>query len=898
MADFVREMPVSVLELSNRSYNVLMRNGIDTVGKLFALSEDELRKFRNLGEKSTSEILAARLKIAGTDFADEFDASIDLVRSYELPDCGSCDSNGKKNERCFMGGDGFARVDLLIEQTSLSVRAKNCLAKSGYAYISELVGIKYEDVIHIKNMGKKTAEEIVLFASSIELCAPMATQVEQLDERKKDFVYSLEKNLGLVRGSIMRDVYKMFADGNNLDGESLCHRMYSLDYIREALKRRILSLLEDVEEMAEDTLAQKLPQHLLNTTILQDVLIELECTGTITYENGVAARKYITCREFAENLKDERKRTGLLMRLDGCTLEEIGNKFGITRERIRQLVANALKNRPRFYEDKYKYIFENYEFSKEDFFLAFDEPAEVYYCLDTITNRGKTSILKVLFDENVSVKMKRRAEKAIYKSYLTIDGVRVLKQRRDLVRFAVKKFANDKISYDDFEKKYGEFLDELGLAEDESFFLNGRTYETHLASCDYVLWNQWRSFRYYNINDRDYADLHTAIHLEQYEDVELSALKFFNDFPDLMFEYDIRDEYELHNLLKKTYKDIEGVDFKRMPTIVIGNADPEMQLLDLLVEHSPIDGVELCKKYEETYGGRASSVAANILSNLWEYCDNGIYSMDADGLAPEEFERMKEVLAEDFYTVKDLARIYQREFPNSSIKQMNPYMIKSLGFRLYSGYAVSANYPNAAEYFRRLLLAGDVVDGREFPNVLGNIGTYTAELAELKVQRVIFEYLPKQYINISRLESIGVGIADIEDYCKCVCDCVDYGEYFTVKSLNQKGFGHKLYDLGFDDWFYASLITEDREDFSYVRMGGAKLFYRGKKAVLFENFLQYLLRKYRRIELYDLLDMLQDEYGLKQTKEDVIYTVRGSDMYYDAIMETVYIDYDTYYEEI
>ncbi|MBQ8836842.1 MAG: hypothetical protein IJ002_04965 [Clostridia bacterium] len=879
MSEEKYNIPISKLGLSARSYNVLMRNGIDTVDKLLALSESELRSFRNLGAKSLEEIVEVRNNIAGMDIVSDAPEIIE------------------PEQKVFMASDGMMHIDTLIKDTGLSVRARNCLGRAGYEYVSELIGVEYEKIIQIENMGKKTAEEIVLFAGGIEASAPIAKQAESLDERKTDFANALEKHYGLSRVGVVREIHKMLSDSLNLDGESLCHRMYALKYVREALKRRIIAILEEVEELAEDSLLQKLPQHLQNTTILQDALIELECDRLITYESGVAARKYITCREYANTIADERKRTALLMRLDGYTLEEIGQAFDITRERIRQIVEKALWRRPRFYEDKYKYIFETYDFSKEDFLLAFDEGAEVYNCLDLIVKRkGKTPISEILSDENVSVKMKRRAERAIYKAYVTVDGVRVLKQRRELVRFAVKRFAADKISYDDFSAKYYEWLDELGL-NTEDFTLNGRTYENRLSSSNYVLWNQWRSFRYYNISDRDFTELLEAINISQYEDVELSALKFFMDFPELMQEYDIRDEYELHNLLKKIVS-VDGVDFGRMPTIVIGNGDPEAQMLDLLIEHSPIEGVELCQKYEEAYGTRAITAQGNILSKLWQYCENGIYSIDAEGLAPDQFAHMKEVLVEDFYTLKDMSRIYQREFPESHIKQLNPYMIKSLGFKVYAGYAVKAEYSNAAMYFRHLLLDSEVVDGREFPSSFTYIGAYTSELAELKTQRAIFEYLPKQYINISRLESIGVGLADIEDYCKCVCDYVEHGEYFTVESLRQNGFSHRLDDLGFDDWFYASLITEDRDDFSYVRIGGTKLFYRGKKAVMLENFLQYLLEKHRKFDIYDLLDLLQNGYGLKQSRDDLVYTIRQSDMYYDPIMETAYIDYDTYYEEI
>ena len=43
----------------------------------------------------------------------------------------------------------------------------------------------------------------------------------------------------------------------------------------------------------------------------------------------------------------------------------------------------------------------------------------------------------------------------------------------------------------------------------------------------------------------------TALELTKYKNIEYSSLKIFRDNLDLMKEYDVQDEYELHNLLKK-----------------------------------------------------------------------------------------------------------------------------------------------------------------------------------------------------------------------------------------------------------------------------------------------------------------------------------------------------------
>src|SRR5919205_4372698 len=50
------ERPVEDLELTVRSYNCLKREGIDTIGQLATMSEEELMNIRNLGMKSVDEI--------------------------------------------------------------------------------------------------------------------------------------------------------------------------------------------------------------------------------------------------------------------------------------------------------------------------------------------------------------------------------------------------------------------------------------------------------------------------------------------------------------------------------------------------------------------------------------------------------------------------------------------------------------------------------------------------------------------------------------------------------------------------------------------------------------------------------------------------------------------------
>ena len=65
------ERPVEDLELTVRSYNCLKREGVDTIGQLATMTEEELMNIRNLGMKSVDEI---RSKLIEYGYALESEA--------------------------------------------------------------------------------------------------------------------------------------------------------------------------------------------------------------------------------------------------------------------------------------------------------------------------------------------------------------------------------------------------------------------------------------------------------------------------------------------------------------------------------------------------------------------------------------------------------------------------------------------------------------------------------------------------------------------------------------------------------------------------------------------------------------------------------------------------------
>lgn len=795
-----------------------------------------------------------------------------------------------------------------IADAPLSIRSRNALKNGGVAYVSQLANFSKEALLSFKGMGQKSVGEILAYIAKVGVTYHTGAKETsaQLPEECQEIVSQMLRCFGqekLVWEQELIAVTKAYPESC---GETLIYRLYEVPFTRAAAKATVLRLVEENGgELSKSSLEEKLPQHLGNTTILEELLLELEAASAVEIGEVMIFRQYPSIVQFVAQLKDERQREVLEARLASKTLQEIGDCNGITRERVRQLSIKTLAKRPRLREDQYAYLYNNYDFSESDFFLAFDEPKEAYSYLEMVSTNPRSkrkSIEEMLTDTAVPVALRRKAERAVFKQYITIDGVCVRKRRSELVKHFVKTLCKALTKYDDFVEFYNSQLEELGLAEDALLLIESRTYENILHSCDYVLWNQWRSFRYYNIPEHDFEELLNTIDLASLNNTEISTLKLFRDYPDLMAQYDIHDEYELHNLLKKIWKDNSvEINFKRMPTIVIGSANPADQLLSLLLQYAPIAADDLAQHYEEEYGAKAETVRGAYLRELDHYFYNGIYSIDYDALSPDQFVRMKQVLDQDYYSIQEAKRLYLREFPHSKETKLNPYTLKALGFHVYpgyTGYIVRNTYAGATDYFHSILTQDDIVDMRQFDSSIRKIATYDSELYRLRRGYEIVEFSPLQYINIRRLKRVGIEKEALRSYCQAVAAFYEKGEYFTITSLRKAGFVHAMDDLGFEEWFYASVLLEDRERFSYQRIGGTRVFLRGRRGANLGDMLVWLMEQHRRMDFYDLAEWLENDYGIVLPREKLLSIIDGTGLYYDTIMEAVYIDYDTYFEEL
>lgn len=905
MKCFSSQDSIDMLILSPRAYNALYRANIRTVGELMEFPKENLHKVMNLGTKSIMEIRCMLMNIK----IDDIHAQNDSTKETE-----------NQKPKISISKDGRLYLDKPISELNLSARAYNCLNRASVHLFSDLLELSQAELSAIPQMGAKTVEELLAFRDLEMNCAFNKFEINE-DETPQislsrtlcwrivqDTVNKIEIHAGNFYDSALPicEAYVSRIEERNIDAiildKGFLSELNEIPLFRIALKKYIISIIESNEYgIDKDKLIEHFPIFLQNKRILGKIVVKLAKEGELIIEGNRLHRKYLSVVEFVRTLKNPVHYSILQMRFDGHTLEEIGKNYELTRERIRQITLKCMDKAPRLMEDKYAKLFQKYYFNKDDFIFAFNESEITFNYLLTAYKRGAQDIEELLDDENFPPEYRKAAEKIVYKKFVVLDDIRILCTRAELSDYILRTAGKEGITFEDFLHHYNKLLEDLNLQEDPKLKIVERGYTNKLALSDHALWKYGQKFRYYNINAYDFSELFLVLNLTQHKNIEYSTLKFFREFPELMNEYDIQDGYELHNLLKKICKkeDFPNIRFGRMPNIEFGTVSREEQVSDLLFSLAPISSADFGTAYEEEYGVLSQTVLANYLKGFEKYYHGGTYIVDTEIIPEYMSNRLSVLLKKDFYLLSEIRSIFLTEFPGAELSMLNSYAIKVLGFHVFSNYAVKDKYLSATDYFHSLLTKDEVFDFQLFPKDVQSVMINSAELYRMKANYEIIEYAPQKYIQISRLKSAGIKVEAITDYCNAVHNLPEL-RFFTVHYLRKKGFVHILDELGFTEWFYASLLSEDKMHFSSRRIGKNKLFSRGINETRMVDFIGWILYSddATYFNIHDLVEYIEEEFNIRTEAYKIIEAIKESPLYFDVVSENLYENYDAYFEVV
>lgn len=100
-----------------------------------------------------------------------------------------------------------------------------------------------------------------------------------------------------------------------------------------------------------------------------------------------------------------------------------------------------------------------------------------------------------------------------------------------------------------------------------------------------------------------------------------------------------------------------------MPFIEIGDADREEQVLNLLIELSPVSVDDFVEVYSERYGVSEKTIRANFLKVIDEFKSDEVYHADKPPIDIKMVNQLENLLTDTFYFKEDVYELYQSIWP-------------------------------------------------------------------------------------------------------------------------------------------------------------------------------------------------------------------------------------------
>lgn len=538
-----------------------------------------------------------------------------------------------------------------------------------------------------------------------------------------------------------------------------------------------------------------------------------------------------TLESWLETLKATHAQA-LSLRLGGATLEQAGNMLGVTRERVRQITAKALGKRPALEEDRYRRLFDAYEVTKAQFCAVTGERGEVYEYLDLTKAKGldRRPLEEALDDAALDDSIREAIQGVVDEGFVYIDGQRVALRRKPVIGALLRSHAREAcISLDELLALYRDFTEKHGMDDTEVFEGSGpRAMAANLDRWEFAMQSSApkdadgvrRDIRYYDWEAQDFAPLREALvaFVAEHDGMECSTALLMRDerVREAARALDVRSEYELHCVLRRTMGEADFMTLKKRPMVQFGCADRNRQVLELIGELGSADAYELAAAYEERYGVAEATFRGSFLKDFASYEHDGRYAMADAELTSAQYAFAETVLhGRPYVTLAEARGRFEEAFPDEPAPVLGSRNLRPLGYGIAGSLLVREDADLAG-------LFGAIMDSREaFGIDDADLGrdvfrneVFKSELNKRIRAFQIVEYKPDHFVLTSVFARMGSSVTteDLRDFVDAAIEFMEPGRPYSVKSLRKAGFAHPVFDLGdvvalAGDFFFGSLIA-------------------------------------------------------------------------------------------
>lgn len=824
-------IPVGVFGFTPKVRAALRALGIERMGQLVGVSDELLSSQRGVGVGSIAKIDKAlhSIGLSRTPNGDQLIGANSPNGSSEVSDSSVLTSNDVPRPRVD-SGEGTP-----IDTIGFTPRIVHALKQLGVDKLEQIVGISDEQLLSNKGIGVKALEDIDDALRDAGLSRDTAARVERPASSTQ-----MPELTDAMKGDVDR-AFSYFA---------MAHPALGID--------KELFVAWSTYFAGQFAASQK-------SGFYQFVI---DSTRETAHEPQIGGTGSSDIESWLDSEAMPKRSSELLrMRFLGATLQECARQYGLTRERVRQITEKALLLKPRLVEDDYLYLASEYALSRDDLrdLFALSEVSSGYILLSSHPSTAHKPLSEAIVDAGVP-----EYQRAAISEYVATDpGLLASTPKRQLKMALLEDYLRENTSDDYVDCRhlysaYSAFVEERFPDERESLVPGSdRSLSGILHRSDFAVFSSGDRVRYKEISREFLSTLIDELDLSQYAGSEISTLLCFSQHSTALMRLDVRNEYELHYLLRKAQElNVEpsltrGLHFGRSPMIEIScKGVREKQVIDLLSELSPIPIELFAEEYERRYGVNRSTFLGSWKKDYLSYAIGDYFVFHEEALTEDDVRFISSTMEDGITTI---ARLQESGKEGSTVsRKCGLVSLSNAGFTI-SGRCIFDIGVEPAGAFRALL-DRERVDINELPDDIVNNGLFKQELARLTRAYELIETEEDTFLSYS---AAGVTPVECRDFCNSVYKSAPSYVPFNVYSLMRKGFSHELTERGCRTFLLDRVLVNDVGGrFSKSSIGGNPFFSKGIRNLSFPDVARYILGESPDMDSIGLSRFLYEQFAV------------------------------------
>ena len=400
-------------------------------------------------------------------------------------------------------------------------------------------------------------------------------------------------------------------------------------------------------------------------------------------------------------------------------------------------------------------------------------------------------------------------------------------------------------------------------------------------------------YRYYDISSMDIDVFYNNIKLIRYGDVEISTKYIYDTNLEVMKSFNILDEYELYSILRKT-NNRSVMEFSRKPIINLNGGNRNNQIKTLLFELSPVTLADFKKEYSNIFGVNEKSFSNYVTKTFSPYYQNQTFTIPLPELSDNIVSQYKNILVNNFYFVSDIALLANKNNILFYDYFLNKANINKFGFDLYGNYILKSGL-SLDEYFNSIIVNNEL-DLSFLDSRLMTILPFNKLVSDKCNNLELIEYSNNIYYTSEKLNDMGITKNLLLDFINSINEFVYEDDIFTIDSLINKGFTHKLLEFSLPKLFYSSVLKTSN-NFIYKRnLFLNEYIFRTSKAnsLSFINLIEQIIEPKYYMYLEDIIKDLNKLYGISISSNKLLQYLNSSNIYYNDESNLYYLNYEAY----